>query len=43
MSPLRQVSLACVITSFTGKHHFNKKRVFLHLLAEAGGKLVIDE
>ena len=43
MSLLRRVSLACVITSFTGKHHFNKKGYFSILLAEAGGKFVIDE
>ena len=38
-----RVSLAWVITSFTGKHHFNKKEYFSILLAEAGGKFVIDE
>ena len=40
---LRRVSLACAITSFTGKHHFNKKGYFSIILAEAGGKFVMDE
>ena len=43
MSLLRRVSLACVVTSFTGKHNFNEKGYFSVLLAEAGGKFVIDE
>ena len=43
-SLLRRVSLACVITSFTGKHHyFAIKKGFLHvLLVEAGRKFVTD-
>ena len=35
------VSLACVITSFTGKHHCNKKKGFS--IVEAGRKFVTDE
>ena len=43
MSLLRRVGPACVIASFTGKHHLNKEGYFSILLAEAGRKFVIDD